>query len=141
MEDHNHFLPRLCWDSPNLLVPDIQKAIHFYEQVFGFQRVLILPDENHQAIFARMRYRGTIFIVMLSASLSQDERFEVQTGISATNLRCLYVDDVMQAIDNAKSHGCHVLKSPYINRPGDERASLLDIFGYIWELEAKQKYC
>jgi PhnB protein len=61
VEDHHHIWPGLNWDSPMLVVPNVSRAIQFYEKVFSFIPVFILPDENNDVTFARMRYRGTHF--------------------------------------------------------------------------------
>ncbi len=137
VEDTHHIWPGLNWDSPSLVVPDVQKAIHFYEKVFGFQPVFILPDENNEITFARVRYRGTYFALIRESDAKQDmSSFYSSENYSSTSFY-LYVDHVVRVYHNAIEQGCRSIKSPHIDFLGDHKARLVDIFGYFWDIAAK----
>lgn len=135
VEDANHVWPTINWDSPTLVVHDVTKAIHFYERVFGFLPVFILPDEHNEVTFARMRYRGTYFTLTRDSDPMLDERCIPASGVCAAFY--LYIDDVRQTVGIAEVNGSHVLEQPHLDSLGYEKARILDIFGYIWDIVAK----
>lgn len=115
----------LNWDSPTLVVSDVQKAIQFYEKVFGFVPIFILPDQDHRVTFARMRYRGTYFILTSERDHHNDD---------TQSFFYLYVDDVDRVLACAVEHGARSLELPHTDFLGDHIARLKDIFGYIWDI-------
>ena len=133
MEDKSHILPVLSWDSPTLVVSDVSKAIYFYEKVFGFLPVFILPDNNHTVTFARMRYRGTFFV------LTQDDQdITCDRADAATPPFYLYVDDVDTVLKNSVVCGAKTVELPHTDFFGDNKARLVDIFGYVWDVADKK---
>lgn len=137
VEDTNQILQSLSWDSPTLIVQDIPKAIQFYEKVFGFQPIFILPNEKNDVTFARMRYRGTCFTLTREDELLCEEQPQIGSDSSLSSSFYLYVDNVNQVYANAIEHGCWSLETPRVDFLGDHRARLRDIFGYIWDIAAK----
>ena len=132
MEDTSHAMSALNWDSPTLVVSDVSKAIHFYEKVFGFQPVFILPDNNHAVSFARMRYRGTYF-----ALTHDDQDIICEMADAASSPFYLYVDDVDVVLNNAVTFGANIVELPHPDYFGDNKARLVDIFGYVWDVAAR----
>lgn len=133
MDDANHAWPALNWDSPTLIVSDVSKAIHFYEKVFGFHSVFILPDHQHAVSFARMRYRGTYFTFT-----RDDQDICRERADAATPPFYLYVDNVDDVLANAISLGARTLELPHVDFLGDRKARLVDVFGYIWDVADKK---
>lgn len=136
VEDTNHVWPALNWDSPALVVSDVSKAIQFYEKVFGFKPVFILPDERQEITFARMRYRGTYFV------LTRDDDFTgVNSGMQPSEIFSsafyIYVDDVERILLSAMTRGARILEASHIDSLGNHKARLMDIFGYIWDVATK----
>lgn len=121
----------LNWDSPTLVVSDVQKAIQFYEKVFGFVPVFILPDQDHLVTFARMRYRGTHFIITNDKGHSSDD---------TQSFFYIYVDDVDRVLACAVEHGARSMELPHTDFLGDHKARLRDIFGYVWDIASTSQF-
>ena len=137
VEDNSHILLGLNWDSPTLVVQDVPKAIQFYEKVFGFLPVFILPDENNDVTFARMRYRGTHFTLTREPEATHHLPSLCTFETNASTPFYLYVDHVDKVYAKAIDNGCYSIESPRIDFLGDHKARLTDIFGYIWDIAAK----
>ncbi|WP_019218193.1 VOC family protein [Legionella tunisiensis] len=60
VEQRPHPWPGLNWLTAMLVVPDVKKALAFYEELFGFVPIFELPDDQGELVFARLRYRGVI---------------------------------------------------------------------------------
>lgn len=125
----------LNWDSPSLVVSDVLKAIQFYECVFGFVPIFILPNEFKEITFARMRYRGTYFtLTAKDEDLEADFMFGPDNPVSSLYL---YVDDVEKVLATAAHYDARILETPHIDLFGDHKARMMDIFGYIWDIAAR----
>lgn len=136
VEDANHVWSGLNWDSPILVVHDVAKALQFYERVFGFVPVFILPDQSNDVTFARMRYRGTYFTLTTQNVDAHDSCSRFSDEVYTSNFY-LYVDNVDQVLISAQENGSRVLEMPHSDLYGDYRARLIDIFGYIWDIAAR----
>ncbi|HTM64183.1 MAG TPA: VOC family protein [Gammaproteobacteria bacterium] len=126
----------LNWDSPTLLVSDVSKAINFYEQIFHFVPVFVLPDEHNQISFARMRYRGTFFTIINDHDTSGND-YSLSSGEICNTAFYLYVDNVDNVLSTALAHDALQIEAPHTDFMGDYRARLMDIFGYIWDIACK----
>lgn len=130
-DESSHHRLGLNWDSPTLVVSDVHKAIQFYEKVFGFVPVFILPDQDNQVTFARLRYRGTHFILTTDRDHNTDD---------TQSFFYLYVDDVDRVLACAVEQGARSMELPHTDFLGDHKARLRDIFGYVWDLASTSQF-
>ncbi|STX41385.1 Predicted enzyme related to lactoylglutathione lyase [Legionella donaldsonii] len=136
-EQRPHPWPGLNWLTAMLVVPDVKKAVSFYEEVFGFVPIFELPDDQGELVFARLRYRGCNF------TLSQESAFNFEGGSPQTTnnippfIFYVYVDDVDKLYAQAIAKGCRSLAEPNVQFWGDKTARLADPFGYRWDIALK----
>jgi PhnB protein len=136
IEESRHLWSSLNCDLPTLVVNDVPKAFQLYENVFGFQRIFVLPDEQNHTIFARMRYRGTYFTILQDDDAQHDCQF-LKAEKHQKTILYLYVDDVERVYLRAVANGFRSLHSLHSDFLGDRKARLLDVFGHIWDIAAR----
>jgi hypothetical protein len=59
VESRQHPWPGLGGNTVGLVYDDVDAAVEFYAKALGMVPIAVLPDEDGQTFFARMRYRGT----------------------------------------------------------------------------------
>lgn len=137
VESRPHPWPGLNWLTPMLYVSDVQAAISFYEQVFGFVPIFQFPDADGSLIFARMRYRGSNFTLSKEGTFEFEGRCPHQTKTLPPLMFYLYVDDADQAMKQAIDQGCELLQAVRLEFYGDRKGRLRDPFGYVWEIATR----
>ena len=88
--------PENCpWLMPMLTVKDVLKSLDFYEQAFGFERGMTMPDEQGTLAYADMLYKGMQVIMMMPEGAwgNQTKTPATSTIESAVTLY-VYCDDV-----------------------------------------------
>lgn len=124
--------PGLRWNTPGIVVEDVDSAAEFYAKAIGMVPIAVLPDQDGQTFFARMRYRGTN-ITLNRPGWDSDLR---PPGADSPPhfIFYLYVDDVAGTCNAMAERGATVLLEPAATQWGDIRARLRDPFGYLWDL-------
>jgi PhnB protein len=124
--------PGLRWNTPGLVVNDVDAAVEFYAKAIGMVPIAVLPDDDGQTFFARMRYRGG------NITLNRpgwDSDLTPPTADSPPHfIFYLYVDDVAATAAAMTARGATTLLSADQTFWGDIRARLRDPFGYLWDL-------
>lgn len=134
VDSRPHPWPGLNWLTPMLYVSDVQTAVTFYENAFGFVTIFQLPEKDGTLNFARMRYRGTNFTISKEGSFEFDGVSPQQSNVTPPLTFYVYVDDVDQSMELALANGCKLLQAVRLEFWGDRKGRLRDPFGYIWEL-------
>ena len=121
--------------TPYLNIKNAEKAIEFYQRVFGARVVgkLYMPDRSTIA-HAELEIGDSK--IMLAEENEQWKNLSPQTiGDSAVNL-CLYVDDVDAVYAKAISEGAKQIGEMEVKDQfyGDRTGSLVDPFGHKWSI-------
>jgi PhnB protein len=127
-----HPWPGLGWNTVGLVHDDVDAAVEFYAKAIGMVPIAVLPDDEGQTFFARMRYRGT------NITLNRpgwDSDLKQPTVDSPPHfIFYLYVDDVLQTVASMEARGA-TSTTPAEKTPwGDLRARVRDPFGYLWDV-------
>lgn len=127
-----HPWPGLGWNTVGLVLDDVDAAVGFYAKALGMVPIAVLPDDNGQTFFARMRYRGG------NITLNRpgwDSDLKQTTADSPPHfIFYLYVDDVREAVAAMEAHGGTSIQPAAQTPWGDLRARVRDPFGYLWDL-------
>jgi uncharacterized glyoxalase superfamily protein PhnB len=113
----------------NLIVKDVNRAIHFATEVLG-AGVFFRTD-----VFAAMKLHGQDFMFHIPSSYRGNELHgtlisDAPRGVGV-ELRCYHVDpDVAEA--NARQHGYTVLAGALDKPHGLRECMLLDDDGFVW---------
>src|SRR5437773_282132 len=95
------------WLSPYLTVADIARAVDFYQDAFGFEKLVVLDDPQGKPVHAEMRHRGSI--VMLGTHPDQTTGSKPPNDLGGTSVRLyVYMNDVDATIEAARKRGAIV---------------------------------
>jgi uncharacterized glyoxalase superfamily protein PhnB len=113
----------------NLIVKDVNRAIHFATEVLG-ATVFFRTD-----VFAAMKLHGADFMFHIPDSYRGNELHatlmsNAPRGVGV-ELRCYHVDPD-EAVARARHHGYTVLSASLDKPHGLREAMILDDDGYVW---------
>lgn len=132
VEARAHPWPGLGWNTVGLVYDDVDAAAEFYAKALGMVPIAVLPDEDGQTFFARMRYRGSN-ITLNRPGWDSDLR-QTTADSPPHFIFYLYVDDVRQTVALMEARGAACTKAAEQTPWGDLRARVRDPFGYLWDL-------
>lgn len=124
--------------SVNMFVSDSEKALYFYEKVFG----AICMEKNTDAPKGERsaRYRiGSGLFAIADENSAWGSRSPLTLGGSPVCIQ-LFVDDVEQIMQGALKEGAvymspSTIETPVLTMPGGIRfGNILDPFGYVWSI-------
>lgn len=136
VETRPHPWPGLNWLTTALCVTDVQKAVNFYTGAMDMIAISELDGENGELLFARIRYRGTNFVIN-KEQWDSDAYSPETTHQQPPFIFYLYVDDVHALVGKMKAAGATVLMEATKQFWGDLKARLKDPFGYYWDIAQK----
>lgn len=117
-----------------LYVPDVTKAINFYEAAFGFQRTFITPDNDYGELQTGATTLSFAAETLAEHNLSAGfERANAQQKPFAIELGFV-TDDVPAMIDQALAAGASLYQAPAVKPWGQTVAYVRDIHGFLIEL-------
>jgi PhnB protein len=120
--------------APHLLVGDGERAIQFYEAVFGAQVLYQSPMPGGSGIHAQVRIaESTVLVTTASGDAHPGVGSPDVIGGSATILE-LYLDDVDAVYQRAVDSGATALMPLMDTFFGDRYGQIRDPFGHIWGL-------
>lgn len=124
--------PGLRWNTPGIVINDVDAAVEFYAKAIGMVPIAVLPDDAGQTFFARMRYRGGN--ITLNRPGWDSDLSQPTVDSPPHFIFYLYVDDVAATAEAMVSRGATELKPADRTFWGDIRARVRDPFGYVWDL-------
>jgi len=114
--------------TPYLLYEDVEKALAFLSQAFGFEEVLRYADSGGHISHAEMR-RGDGSIML--GDPGNDYRNPKRLGVATVQIY-IEVDDVDAAYERAKAAGAEIIEEPSDQEYGDRRFGARDPEGHSW---------
>jgi len=121
------------WLTPALTVLDVTKAMNFYEETFGFEKGMTMPDKDGNIIYGDMKYQGTVAVMLGHEGVNGAECKSPATTktLCPVNLY-VYCSDVDAFYEHAKRAGASIISQPIDMFWGDRIAGFEDIDGYRW---------
>lgn len=114
--------------TPYLLYEDVEKALAFLSQAFGFEEVLRYADSGGYISHAEMR-KGDGSIML--GDPGNEYRNPKRLGAATVQIY-LEVDDVDAAYERAKAGGAEIIEEPSDQEYGDRRFGARDPEGHSW---------
>ncbi len=111
--------------TPILKVADVDRAVAFYRDAFGFKMLHRFGSDEGPTVFAVMAYGNNGRF-----AIARDENSE---PTAATTLY-LYCDDCVALSEQAVRHGATLTEAAAARPWGDTTSYLTDPFGFSWEL-------
>jgi len=117
--------------TPALFYLDPFAALDFLERAFGFERVLVLTDEQGNLAHSQMNFRGAA--VMIGSEWSDDHRSPASLGRKCTQTVHVALEDGIDAhCERARAAGAEVIAEPDDQFYGDRTYRARDPEGHIW---------
>lgn len=123
----------MAWLTPHLMVQDVTKAMNFYEESFGFEKGMTMPDKDGAILHGEMKYEGSV-VIMLGREGAWGSQCK---SPAASNITCpvnlyVYCRDVDEIYHRAKQAGAGITTEPADMFWGDRIVEIVDIDGYRW---------
>jgi uncharacterized glyoxalase superfamily protein PhnB len=118
--------------TPCLTVEEPEKAISFYELVFGFEKIGEPLVRNGLVIFSEMYCLESRIMLQRQGSFSSASQSPKQTGQQQGMGIYLYVPDIIIHYERAKECGAEMLSELIDTFWGDRIYTTKDLDGYIW---------
>lgn len=110
--------------SVNLIVPDADKAIKFYNSAFDAELLMKLEDPSGRVVHAEINIDGTILMLSEGATFSGESPVILQ----------LYSGDVEGLWEQAMNAGAEEVSPIKVEFYGDRAGKIKDPFGFYWRL-------
>jgi PhnB protein len=120
--------PGYQWINAHLTVRNVQEAIDFYRNAFGFTLRMSMPGPEGKIMHAELTHRDST--VMLGPENPEMGALAPQ-GQSPVTLY-VYVDNVDELATRASSNGAMLVKPPNDEFWGDRTAVIVDPQGHTW---------
>lgn len=120
------------WVSPYVIVSDVDRAVNFYEQAFGFERVHLVAGEDGTSWHAEVRYKDHLIMFGKAGAYGGKTRAPLESGMESPINLYLYCDDVDEFYENALDAGAKSLSEPEDTFWHDRMCRLQDLDGYVW---------
>ncbi len=118
-------MPRI---TPYLLYADVESALAWLSNAFGFRERLRIPGPDGTLTHAEMELEDS---VIMMGCPGPDYRNPKQLG-QITQHNHIYVDNVDRHFEHAKSAGATILEEPEDQFYGDRRYGAEDPEGHQW---------
>jgi uncharacterized glyoxalase superfamily protein PhnB len=115
---------------PALRYNDARGAIEWLCATFGFVEVFSVPESGQFVRHAQLKV-GTN-IIMLGSVRSDEGIASPATLGAATQALCVYVDDIDQHFERARSMGAGVSEPPQATDFGSREYHVRDLEGHPW---------
>jgi uncharacterized glyoxalase superfamily protein PhnB len=118
------FIPALSYLDPFA-------ALDFLERAFGFERTMVITDEQGNLGHSQMRYgEGTI---MVGTEWSEDRRSPVSLGGKTTqSVHVHLMEDIDRHCERARAAGARIDQEPTDQFYGDRTYRAADPEGQLW---------
>lgn len=117
--------------TPAVIYLDAFAALDFLEHAFGFERSMVITDEQGNLGHAEMGYGGGT--VMVGTEWSDDFRSPASVGRKCTQAVHVALDEDIDAhCERARAAGAQIVAEPQDQFYGDRTYRARDPEGHIW---------
>jgi len=120
------------WVSPYIIVSDVDKAVEFYQEGFGFEKNHLVAGEDSHTWHAEMRYKDQLIMFGRAGAHGGKTLSPKTSGIESPINLYLYCEDVDAFYERAVQAGAISLTEPEDTFWQDRMCRLQDPDGYIW---------
>lgn len=118
-------MPRI---TPYLLYEDVEAAIEYLSETFGFVERMRIPGEDGQVMHAELEFEeGVVMIGNPGADYQSPKRIG-----HVTQMLYVYVKDVDAHFEQSKTAGAHITADPEDQFYGDRNYRTEDREGHQW---------
>ena len=126
--------PRL---QPYLFYDDVDRALDWLGQAFGFQKRMVMPGPEGKILHAEMQLADAV--IMMGAA-SEERGMKSPAGLGAVNQSLyVYVDDVDAHCEKARAAGAKIVSEPEDMFWGDRMYYAQDCEGHHWNFATHVK--
>ena len=119
------------WLTPCLTVKDVDAAVAFYQEAFGFEKRFAMPGPDGRTFHAEVAWHDSV--IMLGPECAEHScKSPATTGVRPSNSLYVYCDDVDALFKRATAAGAKVESPPTDMFWGDRNCTLIDPDGYFW---------
>ena len=120
----NSLTSAVCYKDP-------KAAIDWLEKAFGFERAMIITDDNNQIGHAEMRFRECL--IMIGNEWTDEHKSPASIGGKNTQTVHVHLDaDIDGHCEHARKAGAEILMEPEDQFYGDRSYRARDPEGHIW---------
>ncbi len=123
--------------TPSIVVHDAAGALAFYAKAFGAKELGRMPDPGGKILHAEIKIGDSI--VMLNDEFPEMGSRSPRTIGGTASAIILYVKDVDRTYQQAIEAGARSIMPPQDMFWGDRTGSVLDPFGYTWDLATRRE--
>lgn len=122
------------WITPYLVVVDVQRAVDFYCQAFGFDNPTdqYYDEKTNKLIFCKLSYKNSYIMIGAEGKLGAVDQSPNTGNIDSPVGIYVYCNDVDQLYKRAIQCGAVSLYAPGNKFWGDRVCKLKDLDGHIW---------
>jgi len=122
------------WVSTYLTVKDVDAAIAFYRQAFGFEKRMTLPGPDGKTVHGEVVWRDMVIMMGREGAQGQACQSPASSGVQCPIGLYVYVEDVDSGFKRSVQAGCEPKTEPTTMFWGDRIATVRDPNGYAWTL-------
>lgn len=118
----------------HLTVHDIEAALHFYEEAFGFRprREGCVKGPDGKLAHGELQFGDGVIMVGSEAACQGQCKTPASSGVSSPMSLYVYCDDVDAMAEQAFRAGAQVVQKPTDMFWGDRICTIVDADGYRW---------
>jgi PhnB protein len=121
--------------SPYIIVPDVRRAVQFYEDVFGAVLFDSIEMENGTLGHAEVRINDSVLMI---GGEFPDLGFRAPQAYNGSSISLhLYIDNVDDVVAHALDAGARIVSDVEDKFYGDRVGVIVDPFGHQWQIATK----
>ena len=121
-------MPRI---TPYLYYDDLAAALTWLEKAFGLTTRMSVPGAGGELMHAEMTLADGVVMMGQPPKSSTSVSPKAQNGANTQSLY-VYVDDIADHVERARSAGARILREPQDQFWGDRLYTAVDLEGHQW---------
>lgn len=132
MDSNINIQPGYSVVSPYLTVSNVETAMIFYHQAFGFEKKELAPGPDGSIVHGELLYEGQTLMIGKMGTFGSTAKTPSSSQIESPITLYIYCNNVDKFYQRALAAGAVSVQAPEDMFWGDRMCSLKDPDGYIW---------